>query len=147
MQLTPNFTLDEMTISQTAARRGIPNDPPPSVIANLRTLCEEVLEPVRVHFDRPVIVSSGYRSPALNVAIGGSRTSQHCLGEAADFTVPCVKLIDLAQLMHRNLNYDQLIYEFGRWLHVSYRHGRLRNMELTAAKVAGRTKYSAGLHA
>ncbi|MDG6079739.1 DUF882 domain-containing protein [Erythrobacter litoralis] len=132
MNLSPHFTLAEMTASQTAARRDIPNDPPPAVIANLRTLCIEVLEPVRTHFDRPVVVSSGYRSPILNRAIGGSGSSQHCLGEAADFTVPGVGVLDLAQWMQRNLNYDQLIYEYGRWVHVSYRHGRLRNMELTA---------------
>ena len=132
MNLSPHFTLGEMTVSQTAARRGIANDPPAGAISNLRTLCAEVLEPVRAHFARPVIVSSGYRSPALNRAIGGSPSSQHCLGEAADITVPGVGVLDLAQWLHRNLDYDQLIYEYGRWVHVSYRAGRLRNMELTA---------------
>lgn len=147
MQLSPHFTLAEMTFSQTAARRGIPNDPPPSVVAALKTLCSEVLEPVRVHFDRPVRVSSGYRSPELNLAIGGSRSSQHCLGEAADITVPGVHVLDLAQWIQRNLRFDQLIYEFGRWVHVSYRVGRLRRSELTARHIAGRTQYLEGLRA
>lgn len=145
MKLSPHFTLEEMTVSQTAARRGIQNDPPPSVIAALRLLCTEVLEPIRTHFDRPVIVSSGYRSAELNLAIGGSRRSQHCLGEAADITVPGVAVLDLAQWMQRNLRYDQLIYEFGRWVHVSYRDGRLRNQELSAKRTAGRTQYLQGL--
>ena len=145
MRLSPHFTLAEMIVSQTAARRGIDNTPGDDEIAALRSLCVEVLEPVRKHFDRPVIVSSGYRSPTLNRAIGGSASSQHCKGEAADFTVPGVSVLELAQWMHRNLNYDQLIYEFGSWVHVSYRSGRLRNQELSAKRIGGRTKYLAGI--
>lgn len=145
VRLSPHFSLAEMLVSQTAARRGIDNTPGDAEIAALRSLCVEVLEPVRKHFARPVIVSSGYRSPALNRAIGGSPTSQHSKGEAADFTVPGVGVLDLAQWMHRNLNYDQLIYEFGSWVHVSYRVGRLRNQELSAKRIAGRTKYLQGI--
>ena len=147
MKLTAHFTLAEMTASQTAARQGIDNTPGEREIAALKTLCAEVLEPVRAHFDRPVIVSSGYRSPAVNRAIGGASSSQHCKGEAADFTVPGVDVLDLAQWMHRNLQYDQLIYEFGRWVHVSYRAGALRNMELSAKRIAGRTRYLPGIQA
>jgi len=147
MKLSPHFTLAEMTTSQTAARRGIDNTPGDHEIAALMTLCVEVLEPLRAHFDRPVIVSSGYRSPELNRAIGGSSTSQHCKGEAADFTVPGVSVLDLARWMRRNLQYDQLIYEFGRWVHVSYRAGTLRNMELSAKRIAGRTRYLPGIQA
>ena len=145
VRLSPHFSLPEMIVSQTAARRGIDNTPGDAEIAALRSLCIEVLEPVRKHFDRPVIVSSGYRSPKLNRAIGGSSSSQHCKGEAADFTVPGVSVLDLAQWMHRNLNYDQLIYEFGSWVHVSYRAGRLRNQELSAKRIGGRTKYLPGI--
>lgn len=145
VRLSPHFSLAEMIVSQTAARRGIDNTPGDAEIAALRSLCIEVLEPVRKHFDRPVIVSSGYRSPKLNRAIGGSSSSQHCKGEAADFTVPGVSVLDLAQWMHRNLNYDQLIYEFGSWVHVSYRAGRLRNQELSAKRIGGRTKYLPGI--
>lgn len=145
MKLSPHFTLEEMTRSQTAARRDIANEPDDAAVAALKTLCVEVLEPIRVHFDRPVIVTSGYRSPELNRAIGGSRTSQHSQGEAADIVVPGVAVIDLAQWIHRNLNYDQLIYEFGRWVHVSYRAGRLRSQDLSAKRIGGRTRYLPGI--
>lgn len=147
MNLSPHFTLAELTVSQTAARKGIDNSAPPAVVAALRLLCGEVLEPIRAHFDRPVIVSSGYRSPALNRAIGGAVTSQHCKGEAADITVPGVANIDLAQWIMRNLRYDQLIEEFGRWVHVSYRAGPLRHAELTARLANGKVRYVQGLRA
>lgn len=145
MKLSPHFTLEEMTFSQTAARREIDNTPPTLELGALRMLCLEVLEPIRMHFDRPVRVSSGYRSPALNAAIGGAASSQHCRGEAADITVPGVSNIDLAQWIMRNLRYDQLIYEFGRWVHVSYRFGRLRHQELTAQLAKGRVQYLPGI--
>lgn len=147
MNLTPNFTLAEMVRSSTASRRGIDNTPPPVVIERLRLLCEHVLEPVRAHFGKPVIVTSGYRSPALNSAIGGSGTSQHSQGEAADFTVHGVSNIAVCRWMEKHLTYDQLIYEFGEegWVHVSWRASRLRNAELTARRVSGRTVYLAGI--
>lgn len=147
MQLSPNFALAEMTVSQTASRKGLPNNPDVAVVAALKLLCLNVLEPVRTHFARPVIVTSGYRSPAVNKACGGAASSQHCLGEAADFTVPAVSNFDLAQWIMRNLNYDQLIYEFGEsgWIHCSWRDGRLRNEELTARRIGGHTKYLPGL--
>ncbi|WP_375291812.1 D-Ala-D-Ala carboxypeptidase family metallohydrolase [Qipengyuania sp.] len=147
MQLSPHFTLEEMVVSQTAARRGIDNMPPAPAVGALKTLCVEVLEPVRTHFGRPVVVSSGYRGPELNRAIGGASSSQHCKGEAADITVPGIHVLDVAQWIQRNLRYDQLIYEFGRWVHVSYRHGRLRQHDLTARIAKGRTQYVAGLRA
>lgn len=145
MRLSQHFTLAELTFSQTAARRGIDNTPNAEQIAALRLLCIEVLEPVRRHYGRPVFVSSGFRSPALNRAIGGAATSQHSRGEAADFTVAGVGVLEVARWMHRHLHYDQLIYEFGRWVHVSYREGRLRNQELTARLVGGRTGYLPGI--
>lgn len=147
LRLSRNFTLGEMLVSQTASRRGIDNTPPPAAVAALKDLCQNVLQPVRDHFDRPVIVTSGYRSPELNRRIGGSGTSQHTKGEAADFTVPGVSNLELARWMERNLNYDQLIYEFGEsgWIHVSYREGRLRNQELSAVRRNGRTRYLPGL--
>lgn len=147
MQLSPHFALSEMTVSQTASRKGLPNQPGLAQVAALKLLCLNVLEPVRAHFDRPVIVTSGYRSPAVNKACGGAASSQHCLGEAADFTVPGVRNIDLAQWLMRNLKYDQLIYEFGEsgWIHCSWRDGRLRNEELTARRIGGHTKYLPGL--
>jgi hypothetical protein len=137
-----------MVRSQTAVRRGIANTPGKAEIAALTLLCERVLEPVRVHYDRPVIVSSGYRAPKLNRAIGGSSSSQHCSGEASDFTVLGVSNFDVCNWMHRNLDYDQLIYEFGEagWIHASYSEGQMRNQELTALRSwRGRTIYKPGI--
>lgn len=147
LRLSPSFTLGEMLVSQTASRKRIDNTPTPQVIEALRTLAQQVLQPTRNHFNRPVVVSSGYRSPQLNRAVGGARSSQHVLGEAADFTIPGVSNFAVAQWMWKNLNYDQLIYEFGEsgWLHVSYREGRLRNQELSAVRRFGRTQYLPGL--
>ena len=146
-KLSPHFTLGELLISETAARRGIPNIPRPAENAALRLLCDKVLEPVRVHFARPVVITSGYRSPQLNKAVKGSATSQHCRGEAADFTVPGVSNLEVIRWMHRNLDFDQLIYEFGEtgWIHCSYSAGQMRNSELSAVRRGGKTVYLTGI--
>ena len=88
MQLSSHFELNELIVSELAARRGIANDPTPEVIDNLRRLCQSVLEPLRVKLGRPVVITSGYRCAALNSAVGGSPTSHHVLGRAADVLVP-----------------------------------------------------------
>lgn len=146
MNLSEHFTLAEMTASQTAARKGIRNVPGPAEIKALTALCENVLEKVRAHFGKPVIVTSGYRSPRLNTAIGGSATSQHCKGEAADFTVHGVSNLEVCQWMMKNLNYDQLIYEYGEtgWVHASWRVP-YRNAELSAKRRSGKTVYLPGI--
>lgn len=146
MQLSPHFSLAELTRSQTAIRRGLPNDAPPEVIERMRLLCERVLEPVRRQFG-PVRVLSGYRSPAVNRAVGGAATSQHCKGEAADFVVPGQTNLTVCRWLERFLTYDQLIYEFGEggWVHCSWREGPLRNQELTARRGTGKTIYLPGL--
>lgn len=145
-QLSANFSLAEMTASQTAARKGIRNDPDAKVIAALTALCVNVLEPVRAHFGRPVRVTSGYRSPRLNIAIGGSATSRHCFGEAADFTVPGVSNIEVCRWIAANLRFDQLIYEFGEsgWVHAGF-GGRMRQQLLTARRMGGKVQYLPGL--
>ena len=128
-KLSKNFTLDELIKSQTAQRYGINNKPTSQTHLNsLRRTATKILQPVRDHFDRPVIVSSGYRSPELNKRIGGSRTSQHCVGEAADFEIPGLSNLVVAKWICYNLTYDQLILEFydGRdpnsgWIHCSVR--------------------------
>ena len=94
MKLSNNFSLKEMTKSQTALRRGIDNEPGEEEQANLQQLCEQVLQKVREHFGKPVTVNSGYRSPELNKAIGGSTTSDHCKGMAADIEIPGVSNIN-----------------------------------------------------
>lgn len=146
MNLSPHFTLAELVRSQTAQRKGIANTPGSAVIAALTALCVNLLEPVRVRFG-PVAVSSGYRGPALNRAIGGARGSQHELGEAADFTVPGVSNLTVCQWIQRELGFDQLIYEFGEegWVHASWRAGRLRHKENTARRIHGEVKYLPGL--
>lgn len=148
-RLSPHFTLAEMIVSDTAVRRGIDNMPGPIVIRALELLCIKVLEPVREHYGRPVIVTSAYRSPRLNEVIGGSKDSQHCKGEAADFTVPGVSNLAVCQWMMSNLNYDQLIYEFGEtgWVHCSYSAHRMRNMELSAVRRRGQSAYLSGIAA
>tara|TARA_R110000796_G_scaffold185161_3_gene301739 strand:+ start:1601 stop:2044 length:444 start_codon:yes stop_codon:yes gene_type:complete len=126
MKLTPHFSLGEMTKSQTALRLGLDNNPDPEGVASLRTLCEQVLEPVRKHFDRPVIINSGYRAEAVNTAIGSKPTSQHCKAQAADIEIPGVDNLELYQWLTDNSDYDQLILEYytgepqSGWVHVSY---------------------------
>lgn len=146
-QLTEHFSVAEMSRSSAASFKGIPNKPGPAEIAALTLLCEKVLEPVREHYGKPVIVTSGYRSPRVNVAVGGSSSSQHCKGEAADFTVSGESNIDVCRWMQANLNYDQLIYEFGEdgWVHCSFSAHRMRNAELSAKRRSGRTVYLPGL--
>lgn len=127
MKLTKNFSLQEMTKSQTALRRGIDNTPTPDKIEPLTLLCEKVLQPVRDHFDRPVTITSGYRSPELCVAIGSKVTSQHTRGQAADFEVPGVSNMEVAQWIADNCEFDQLILECFTggntgWIHCSYVH-------------------------
>lgn len=135
MQLTKNFHLSELISSQTASRFKIDNTPSFEVKNKLKLLCEKVLQPIRDHFDKPVIISSGYRSPAVNRAVGGSSKSQHITGEAADFEIPGIDNFTLAKWIEGNLNYDQLILEFytggnSGWIHVGYSPRHL-NQELT----------------
>ena len=130
MKLSENFSLGELLKSQTAERKGIDNKPSdPSIIVNLQVLCEKVLQPVRDEFNSPVVINSGYRCKKLNTAIGGSKKSQHCFGEAADIEVPTLSNRDLAEWIKNNLDFDQLILEFyngkdprSGWVHVSYKN-------------------------
>ena len=126
-QLTTNFSLHELTKSETALRMGFDNTPGEAETEALRLLCEKVLQTVREHFGKGVKVNSGYRSPESNAAVKGSRTSDHCLGRAADIEIPGVANADLAQWIMDNLDYTQLILEFytpgipdSGWVHVSY---------------------------
>jgi hypothetical protein len=151
-QLTTNFSLHELTKSETALRMGFDNTPGEAETEALRLLCEKVLQPVRDHFGKGVKVNSGYRSPESNAAVGGSKTSDHCKGMAADIEIPGVANAELAQWIMDNLEYTQLILEFytpgipdSGWVHVSYDPSNLKNQELTATKVAGKTTYLPGL--
>ena len=151
-QLTANFSLHELTKSETALRMGLDNTPGPVETEYLKILAERVLQPIRDHFQKGVKVNSGYRSPDSNAAVGGSRTSDHCKGQAADIEIPGVANAELAQWIMDNLDYTQLILEFytpgipdSGWVHVSYNPDNLKKQELTAMKVAGKTQYVPGL--
>ena len=148
MKLTANFSLNELTKSQTAERKGIDNTPSTEHQENLKKLCENVLQPVRDHFEQVVSVSSGYRSPELCTAIGSKTTSQHARGEAADFEIFGVSNKELADWIHDNTNYDQLILEYWKksdpnsgWVHCSYSESNNRRQYLRAYKENGKTKY------
>ena len=141
MELTKNFNLVELTKSQTAERKGIDNTPSPEHQENLKSLSTHVLQPIRDHFSKVVTVSSGYRSPELCAAIGSKSTSQHARGEAADFEIFGVSNKELADWIHFNLNYDQLILEYWKesdpnsgWVHCSYTEGNNRRQYLKAYK-------------
>lgn len=125
MNLSEHFTLSEFVCSETADRKHIDNTPTVEVVANLRALCRNVLEPARVSFGAPIYVTSGYRCPALNAAVGGKITSQHLRGEAADLQVQGVKnLRKLYNIIKSHGVFDQLLYETNKsgakWIHVSY---------------------------
>jgi zinc D-Ala-D-Ala carboxypeptidase len=141
MKLSQSFTLAELTVTGS----GLPNTPSPVEQDCLRELCTRVLQPLRDHVGVPIVVSSGYRSQRVNAAAGGAASSQHRLGQAADFNVAglsprhtCQTIIDL------RLPFDQLIQEFGRWVHVSY-GPRNRRQVLTATKKGSKTVYLPGL--
>lgn len=152
MQLSKNFSLEEMTKSETALRHDMDNTPGEAEINNLKTLCEKVLQPVRDHFAKGVKVNSGYRHPEVNAKVGGSKTSDHCKGQAADIEIPGVPNHELAQWISNNLEFTQVILEFytqgvpdSGWVHVSYDPENLKKQELTAVKQNGKTVYLSGL--
>jgi len=152
MKLTENFSLAEMVKSETALRQGLENTPGDEEIANLQALAENVLQPVRDAFGKGVKVNSGFRHPDVNAAVGGSRTSDHCKGQAADIEIPGIANADLAQWIVDNLEFRQVILEFytpgvpdSGWVHVSYVAGDNKKQVLTAMKENGKTVYKPGL--
>jgi zinc D-Ala-D-Ala carboxypeptidase len=121
-QLSPHFTLDELTHSQTAARRGMVNTPDEIALANMRDILCPGLEQIRKLLGRRLLISSGYRSMLVNAAVGGAPTSQHTIGLAADFTCPAYgsPLVVAHAIQASDIRFDQLIYEFDLWVHVSF---------------------------
>ena len=151
MQLSKNLSLAEVTRSESAKRNGINNMPTPEHIENFKLLAEKVFQPIREHFAVPIHISSGYRSAALNKAVKGSLSSQHCSGEAIDIDMDGTTITN-AQVFNYikdNLEFDQLIWEFGTdknpdWVHVSYESkGKQRKQILKAYKTGSTTKYKA----
>jgi len=158
MQLSKNLALSEVTRSETAKRKGISNMPTPEHIENFKKLAENVFQPIREHFGVPIRISSGYRSEALNKAIGGAGkmvngkyvpSSQHCTGEAIDIDMDGTSITNkqVFDYIKDNLDFDQLIYEFGTstnpdWVHVSYEStGKQRKQVLKAVKQGSKTTY------
>jgi zinc D-Ala-D-Ala carboxypeptidase len=149
MQLSKNLALAEVMRSETAKRKGISNMPTPEHIENFKLLAENIFQPIREHFGVPIILSSGYRSKELNKAVGGALSSQHCTGEAIDIDMDgtTVKNAEVFNFIKDNLNFDQLIWEFGTdsnpdWVHVSYEStGKQRKQILKAVKSGKGTSY------
>ena len=147
MNLSRNFSLQELIKSDTAIRKGIDNNPNSDQIEKLKALCENILQPVRDHFGR-VKVTSGYRSVELCMGIGSSANSQHAKAEAADFECLGVDNAELSDWIKNNLDYDQLILEYytpgepnSGWIHCSYIPEGRRASFLHAYKSEGKTKY------
>lgn len=151
MQISKHLTLDECTHSNTAIKLGIVNNNPTlDAIENMKLLAEKVFEPIREHFKAPIYVSSVYRGIPLNVAIGGSKTSQHVAGQAMDIDMGDKKKpsnFEIFQYIKKNLVFDQLIWELGTdknpsWVHVSYSKLHNRKQVLKAKKnQLGKTFY------
>ena len=149
MNLTENVSLKELTKSESATRFGISNEPTEEALGNLQKLATHILQPVRDHFGKPLIITSGYRSPELCLKIGSTTTSQHTKGQASDFEIGGIANKDLSDWIHQNLDYDQLILEFWKpedpnsgWVHCSYKgEGQNRKQYLRAFTENGKTKY------
>jgi hypothetical protein len=150
MKISQHLSLSEVTRSETAKRRGISNTPTAEHLENFKLLAEKVFEPIRAHFGVPIHISSGYRSKELNAAIGGSQTSQHSKGEAIDIdmdgSASGVTNAQVFNFIKDNLEFDQLIWEFGTdknpdWVHVSYTKGKNRKQKLKAVRSNGKTSY------
>tara|TARA_R110000868_G_scaffold650_1_gene4708 strand:- start:1409 stop:1864 length:456 start_codon:yes stop_codon:yes gene_type:complete len=147
MELSKNFTLNELTASNTAKAKGISNEPDAKQLVALQLVVSKVLQPLREGIDKPIKISSGLRSAALNKAIGGSVTSQHCKGEAADIQMSGkTGNAQLFNYIKENIVFDQMIWEFGTqenpdWVHVSYSAKGNRGEILRAYKKDGKTRY------
>jgi len=151
MKLSEHLDLAEVTRSDSAKRKGISNEPTPEHLENLKKLAVNIFEPIRKHFGVPIMISSGYRSKSLNTAINGSLSSQHCQGKAIDIdmdgTANGVTNKMVFDYIKGNLNFDQLIFEFGTkdspdWVHVSFEStGKQRKQILRAVKIGGKTAY------
>jgi hypothetical protein len=147
-QVSLNFSLREFIYSDTAIRLQIDNTPTDEVLVNLQNVCQFILEPVRNHFDKPITITSGYRSSELCKAIGSSATSQHTKGEAVDFEILGIPNKEVSDWIVNHLDYDQCILEFWKaeepnsgWVHCSYKPSGNRKQYLRAYKGNGRTIY------
>lgn len=148
MNISKHFTLAELTVSETAARHGLSNEPDAFALSQLKRLCDLILEPLRAEVARPVVVQSGYRSLKVNALVGGSRTSHHMEGRAADIIVPGLTPIEVcSKIRLMGLPFEQCIHEFGRWCHVSVAldPAKAKRELLTATYAGSRVAYLPGL--
>jgi hypothetical protein len=144
--MSDHFSEAELSHSEYAIRHDLWNKPDKESLENLARLAEQVLEPIRKELARPIYITSGYRSKEVNDAIGGSPTSQHMKGQAVDTVCPGIPLEvyynRIKRMVYQNeLIVDQVIFEFGRWVHISYIADRNRNQFLIATKRSGQTVY------
>ncbi len=148
--ISKHISYKEGVYSRTAMRRGVKNNPNAEQMENMITIAEEVFEPLRIWVGGPIKINSFFRSPELNKAIGGSSKSQHCIGQAMDIDDTFGKMsnADMYEFIKENLDFDQMIWEFGDdnnpdWVHVSYVSAEEnRKRCLKAYKEKGKTKYS-----
>ena len=148
MQISKHLSLAEVSRSETAKRKGINNTPSGEHLENFKKLAENIFEPIREHFGVPIHISSGYRSKELNAAVGGSATSDHCVGCAIDIDQENSSITNnqVFNFIKDNLKFKQLIAEFPvngqlSWVHVAYNENNLKNQILVAKKVNGKTLY------
>lgn len=150
------FSIQELTKSSTASRKGLKNNPTPEAEKNLEALVDKILDPLREAYGKPIKVNSGYRSPAVNRAVGGSNSSQHVTGQAADIEdLTCSgkankEIFEL--LINSGLPFDQVIWEFSdshgypEWIHVSYGPKNRRQILIAKKKASGKTVYETYRH-
>jgi len=143
MKLGKYFTLEEMIRSQVASRNGIDNSPNNQQLDAMKALVRNILDPLRESLGRPVIVNSGFRNEAVNRLVGGSKSSQHQFGEAADIVVPGLTVTQVInKIRDLKLPFDQVIDEFGSWVHVSYGPRHRRQVLRARRDHAGHTRYT-----
>lgn len=152
-QVTPNFWLSELTHSDTAVRLGLNNTPDDTILKHLTESCQNLWQPMRKLLDKSVSVHCGYRSPAVNKAVGGAKNSAHLYGYAIDFVCPAfgtphqVAQFLATELPKQGIKFDQIIMEFNSWVHIAWKapDGRQRGQVLTAKKINGKTQYVQGV--
>lgn len=148
MMLSPNFTLEELTYCEYAMRRDMNNIPPKATVETLRILCENVLEPLHLAVGNNLKILSGYREHMVNIAVNGTDNSLHKCGQAVDFVIKGVTIVDawknIALGKYGDIKYDQLVYEYETWVHMSYKPiNYQRSMILSARKnLVGKITYA-----
>jgi uncharacterized protein YcbK (DUF882 family) len=146
MKISQYFSLSEFTRSQTAARQYIDNTPSEIAIENIKKLATQVLDPLREAIGKPITVSSGYRSPRLNKAVGGAENSDHMRGLSADIIIAGVHPSDVCKTaLNLGLPMKNIINEYGKWTHITLGEEGQKTIAMTAEKQNGKTHYIQGI--